>query len=505
MLFKTLIIDDDYILRNSLDDIFQEHKSIDKVVHAENGKRGLDRLKSEDFDLVFIDIDMPILDGMSVLRSAIDEHPERIFVMMTSFGKITDAVESIKLGAFNFIEKPLRKDAVFKLLDEISNAVDLLKKMEHLSPLAFEEGKEIIGKTSEVKEVLDLIQRLSKVMTPVLIQGESGTGKELVARALHSNSPRKSKPFISTNCSAIPENLFESEFFGHEKGSFTGADDKKIGKFQFAQGGTLFLDEIGDLSLLNQVKLLRVLQEKKYSPLGSHIEVPYDVRIVAATHKNLEQMVLDKEFRQDLYFRLNVMNLTLPSLKERKEDIPDLIKIFIDNFNLKHEKNILGCTKNYLKALMDYDFPGNIRELENALERAFVLTDQAWIDVGALPRQITLKENKSTSENTEPSFKDQNEFKGKQSSVKENSSIKNSDTFSSESLKSLQPEIAIDSRDLNFQKNKDEFEKKFIEEALKRNKGMLNQTALQANIPKKTLQRKIQKYNIDLLNFKLKK
>lgn len=484
MTLKTLIIDDDYILRSSLEEILQDHSMIGPITHAENGRRGLDRLNNENYDLVFLDIDLPMLSGMDVLRQSIPSHPERVYVLMTAFGKISDAVEAMRLGAFNYIEKPLRPQAVLNLLDDVSEAKSLMSSVEQLSPLAFEEGKEIIGKTSKVDEVLGLIQRLAKVTTPVLIQGESGTGKELVARALHFNSPRKSKPFVTTNCSAVPENLFESEFFGHEKGSFTGADEKKIGKFQYAQGGTLFLDEVGDLSLANQVKLLRVLQEKKYSPVGSHLEIPYDVRIVAATHKNLEEMVQKGDFRQDLYFRLNVMGLTLPSLRERRADIPDLIKVFVQKLNQKHSKDILGCRQDYLDYLMDYDFPGNIRELENAIERGFVLTDGQWLEVQSLPPQMKnsiLENTKKIEELEEPLLNE----KG--------------------SLEGLIPEITVDSSDLDFQKNKDEFEKKFIIEALKRNKGMLNQTALQANIPKKTLQRKIQKYEIDLSRFKSKK
>jgi len=459
-----------------------EHPKISDITHAENGKRGLSRIQSENFDLIFLDIDLPMLGGMDVLKEAISASPDLTFVMMTAYGKVTDAVEAMKLGAFNYLEKPLRPQAVSLLIDEIVAAKELMSSVGNISPLVFEEGKEIIGKTTKVDEVFGLIQRLAKVTTPVLIQGESGTGKELVARALHFNSSRKSQPFVTTNCSAVPENLFESEFFGHEKGSFTGADEKKIGKFQYAQGGTLFLDEVGDLSLTNQVKLLRVLQEKKYSPVGSHLEIPYDVRIVAATHKNLEKMVLRKEFRQDLYFRLNVMGLALPSLKERRGDIPDLIKAFISKFNEKHEKNILGCKQCFVDKIMDYDFPGNIRELENAIERGFVLTDGQWLEASSLPPQIS---------GATPS-----------TPLVEPPAAEKVAKINSEDLV---PEIVVDSSDLDFQKNKDEFEKKFIIEALKRNKGMLNQTALQANIPKKTLQRKIQKYGIELSEFKNEK
>lgn len=482
-MFNVLIVDDDYVLRSSLEETLESHKSVSSITHAENGKRGLDRILNEDYNLVFLDIDLPMLDGMSVLREAVAKKTDVIYILMTAYGRISDTVEALKLGAFNYLEKPLKDESINKILDEIRNANDLMQSVKNLSPVAFEEGKEIVGGTEKVSEVLNLIKRLSKVTTPVLIQGESGTGKELVARALHFNSPRKSKPFVTTNCSAVPEALFESEFFGHEKGSFTGADEKKIGKFQFAQGGTLFLDEVGDLSLMNQVKLLRVLQEKKYTPVGSNLEIPYDVRIVAATHKDLEKMVEKNEFRQDLFFRLNVMSLEIPSLKERKSDISDLIKIFIEKFNLKHDRNVLGCKPDYLAKLMNYDFPGNVRELENAIERGFVLTDGQWLESKSLPSQILGNETEKVKS---PAFED-------------------TDVEKKTNAGGLTPEISIDSSDLDYQKNKEDFEKQFIEEALKRNKGMLNQTALQANIPKKTLQRKILKYKIDTAKFKPKK
>ncbi|MGH1468561.1 MAG: sigma-54-dependent transcriptional regulator [Bdellovibrionales bacterium] len=471
---KVLIIDDDYVVRSSLEDHLTDLGVSESITHAENGKRGLARIQEEKYDLVFLDIDLPLLSGMDVLRSAVHVKPELKYILMTAYGRIPDAVEALKLGAHTYLEKPLKPKALKGLMTEIFEAMDLMNSVCAISPLAFEEGREIVGSTSELSNVLKLIGKIAKVNTPVLIQGDSGTGKELVARALHVNSKRKSGPFATTNCSAIQESLFESEFFGHEKGSFTGAEAKKIGRFQYAEGGTLFLDEIGDLSLGNQVKLLRVLQEKRFTPVGSNLEIPYDVRIVAATHKNLEEMVEAGAFRQDLYFRLNVMNLRIPGLSERRADIPDLVKVFIDKFNQRHEKNILGWKPNFMEALLAYPFPGNIRELENAIERSFVLSESQWLEAENLPSQI--------------------------SGGVETEAVTQEEVVVSEG--DMSPEIKIDSEALDFQKGKEEFEKKFIIEALKRSKGRLNQTALQANIPKKTLQRKIQKYEIDITKYK---
>lgn len=475
---KILIIDDDYVVRSSLEDHLTELNVAESITHAENGKRGLARIEQERYDLVFLDIDLPLMSGMDVLRSAVLIKPELTYILMTAYGKIPDAVEALKLGAYTYLEKPLKLKPVEKLMNEIFEAMELVYSVRAISPLAFEEGREMVGSTSELSNVLKLIEKIAKVNTPVLIQGDSGTGKELVARALHFNSKRKLKPFATTNCSAIQESLFESEFFGHEKGSFTGADVKKIGKFQYAEGGTLFLDEIGDLSLGNQVKLLRVLQEKKFTPVGSNLEIPYDVRIITATHRDLGAMVEAGTFRQDLYFRLNIMNLRIPSLSERCADIPDLVKVFIDKFNDRHEKNILGWKPDFMEALLGYPFPGNIRELENAIERCFVLAESQWLEKENLPVQIA--GNPATQ--TESVFDDSKniiELEG-----------------------DMRPEITVDSEDLDFQKGKEEFEKKFIIEALKRSRGRLNQAALQANIPKKTLQRKIQKYDIDITKYK---
>jgi len=321
---------------------------------------------------------------------------------------------------------------------------------------------EFVGHSQKMKEVFHLIYRLCKVDTTVLIRGENGTGKELVARAIHYNSPRKSGSFVAINCGAIPENLMESELFGHEKGSFTGATERKIGKFQVANNGTLFLDEIGELRPDMQVKLLRVLQEKKFLPVGSNREVKSNARIIAATNRNLEKMIEESDFREDLFYRLNVMPIFLPPLRERKDDIPALVQHFIKKFSKSHQSPIQGISPDAIEALKNYRWPGNIRELENAVERAFIVENSSYIQAESLPdavRQLDSTTGKPTS-------------------------------------------ISQANKPLDFELFKEQAEKDFIISALKANRGRINQTVALANIPKNTLLRKIKKYGIQVEDYK---
>jgi transcriptional regulator with PAS, ATPase and Fis domain len=345
-----------------------------------------------------------------------------------------------------------------------------------------------------MKKVFDVISKLAKVGTPVLIRGESGTGKELVAKAIHYNSPRKDEKFVTINCGAISENLIESELFGHEKGAFTGADSRKIGKFQFAEGGTIFLDEIGDISAAMQVKLLRVLQEKTFMPVGSNREIKVDVRIIAASHKPFEEMIKEGTFREDLFYRLNVLPVYLPPLRDRKTDIPHLVNHYINYFNNVHNLKVKGCGPGAIEVLSNYSFPGNIRELRNIIEHCFIMESSDMIHVNSLPSIV---------------FKDQNKVELKDQ-VSEDSVIDLEDIQNSV-LDHAQPQKVAGVNDvqfsfgtklgeggkLDFAVAKDLFEREFIVQALKINKGRINQTALNANIPKKTLLRKIEKYEIN--------
>ena len=328
-----------------------------------------------------------------------------------------------------------------------------------------------------MKKIFNVIDRLSRVETAVLIRGESGTGKELVANAVHFNGPRKDENFVTVNCSAIPENLIESEFFGHEKGAFTGADSRKIGKFQFADGGTLFLDEIGDISAGMQVKLLRVLQEKKFTPVGSNREIEVNVRIIAATNRNLEEMIKKNEFREDLYYRLNVLPIFLPPLRERRDDIEHLAFHFVAKFNQMHRKNIKGITPAAMQLLRQHNWPGNIRELENVIEHAFVIENGDEISPMSLPESVSGSSLSQFSGLTEAG----------------EAALTNAATAQGADLN---VGFTLDLNRLDFQAGKEEFEKQFLISALKAFKGKINQTAIHANIPKKTLLRKLEKYGI---------
>jgi len=326
-----------------------------------------------------------------------------------------------------------------------------------------------------------IIDRLARVDTAVLIRGESGTGKELVAQSLHYNGPRKDNRFVAVNCSAIPETLMESEFFGHEKGAFTGADSRKIGKFQYAEGGTLFLDEIGEIPASMQVKLLRVLQEKKFTPVGSNREIEMNVRIVAATNRNLESMIKDGSFREDLFYRLNVLPIQLPPLRDRKNDIESLSRYFIDKFNLRYKKQIKGIDESALSVLKAHRWPGNIRELENVLEHAFVLEGGELISLDSLPEKLKGLNS--------PALKDEEPVA--QLSLEEGSIPMEGEAMS----------FRMSIQKFDFQASKEEFEKQFLINALKAFRGKINQTALHANIPKKTLLRKLEKYGISARDY----
>ena len=274
------------------------------------------------------------------------------------------------------------------MIDKALEAHDLISNIYFSAPTLMDNNKAFIGKTLEMQKVFHLIHRLSQVDTPVMIRGASGTGKELVAKAIHMNSARKNEKFVAINCSAIPENLFESELFGHEKGSFTGADARKIGKFQYAEGGTIFLDELGDMPLLMQVKLLRVLQEKKFTPVGANREISMNVRIIAATNRNLEEMIAQGRFREDLFYRLNVIPMYLPELKDRINDVDHLVNHFINKFNKEHGRKLTGLTPEAQNVLKKYEWPGNIRELENVVEHSFVMEQSNRISLASLPEKL---------------------------------------------------------------------------------------------------------------------
>lgn len=486
MNLKTLIVDDEMELRKSVASILQNtnlgiHFEIDE---AANGREALDKVKAKDWDLILMDVRMPEMDGLQALTEIKEHNPSTFVVIMTAHSNLTDAITAIKEGAYDYLEKPVSPEKLTDIVKKSLEAHEMVSSLAASNPIFDDDiESEIVGSNSKMKEVFNLIYKLCKVETTVLIRGENGTGKELVARAIHFNSPRKSGQFVAVNCGAIPENLMESEFFGHEKGAFTGAYERKIGKFQLANNGTLFLDEIGELRPEMQVKLLRAIQEKKFTPVGSNREVKTNARIVAATNRNLEKMMETEDFREDLFYRLNVMPIFLPPLRERPDDITVLANTFLQKFSKLHDKKINSVDADCLELMKKYRWPGNIRELENIIERAFIVEPSSTMTRQSLPDQILNEVQKLGV----PAVSGQGQGPG--------TSGNKTSEFSSGSG-STEPTGPLD-----FEVYKEKVEKDFILSALKANKGKINQTVAQANIPKNTLLRKIRKYSINVKDF----
>ncbi len=508
-MLKVLVVDDDQALRLSVRSALESAKKFN-VEEAFDGVNALEKVKnspagSRAFDIVILDVDMPRMNGLNALKAIKEHDPGIIVLMLTAHTSLDVAVQAVRDGAYNFLSKPISSEDLISLIDKSVAAHTLISTLAVSSPVFVDEGRKIIGNTSQMQKVFNVIHKLAKVDTPVLIRGASGTGKELVAKAIHFNSARKDEKFVAINCSAIPENLFESELFGHEKGSFTGASERKIGKFQFAEGGTLFLDEVGDMPQLMQVKLLRVLQEKMFVPVGSNREIQTNVRIIAATNRPLEEMMKDGRFREDLYYRLNVVPVFLPQLNDRKDDLEVLIHIFIKKFNQVHNKKVNGITKDALSVLKKYTWPGNIRELENVIEHAFVLEIANLISLASLPEAVLEAVGVNLIESMEQ-LQSQSESLKKSAQVLSPSDLDQDNDSELDSMILDENADGTDDEDisieiptngaLDFNAQKEEFEKQFIIKALKTFKGRINQTAIHANIPKKTLLRKIEKYGI---------
>jgi two-component system response regulator HydG len=370
-----LVIDDEESMRDSCQQVLCRDGNIVKV--AENGSAGLAMLKRESFDLIILDLKMPGLSGMEVLKKIKENDSEAVVIVITGYATVESAVEAMKTGAFDFIPKPFIPDSLRAIVRRALDRRELaLENVLLRSELKASFGPNvIIGQSKSMKKVEELVQKVGPTDTTVLISGESGTGKELVARAIHRYSSRKDKPFVAVDCGSLVENLFESELFGHVKGSFTGATATKYGRFELANGGTLFFDEIGNISINIQTKLLRVLQEREITKVGSSKVIKVDVRIVTATNDDLQKAVKAETFREDLFYRLSVVPITLPPLRERRDDIPLLVNYFLKKYNTKRKKNIKAISDQAMKALVEYDWPGNVRELENAVERAVVLAE----------------------------------------------------------------------------------------------------------------------------------
>ncbi len=352
-----------------------------EVEEASNGNEAIERLTDNYFDVVLSDLRMGGSDGMDVLRTTRSLHPTTAVIMMTAFGSVNIAVEAMKIGAFDYVQKPFEIEEMEVKIEKALEVKRLKHQLEYFRGAQQDiyEFDRIVGSSPSLQRVLDIVKKVAKSNTTVLIRGETGTGKELIAGAIHHNSLRTSRNFVKVNCAALQENLLESELFGHEKGAFTGADKQRIGRFEQADGGTLFLDEIGDMSASTQAKILRVLQEHEFERLGGTRTVRVDVRLIAATNRDLPAMVQAGQFREDLYYRLNVVSIEMPPLRERKDDIVPLANSFIRRFSGELKKKIDGLEPEAQKLLMRYNWPGNIRELENAIERAMLLTESRAI------------------------------------------------------------------------------------------------------------------------------
>ncbi len=498
-MFKILVVDDDADLRMSVASSLSENHFL--VDQAKDGEEGVNRIKAGRYDLVLLDVNMPRMTGLEALKEIKAHDPSIIAIMLTAFSNVRDAVESTKEGAYNYLEKPIKAENLVYLIDKAIKAHKMVQNLTLSAPVfKLPNGTDFIGQSNEMKRIFSVIDKLSRVDTAVLIRGESGTGKELVASALHYNSPRKDNRFVTINCSAIPETLIESEFFGHEKGAFTGADSRKIGKFQYADGGTLFLDEIGDVSAGMQVKLLRALQEKKFTPVGANREVEVNVRIVAATNRNLEEMIKKNEFREDLFYRLNVLPIQLPPLRERKNDVEILAKYFIEKFNQQHRKQITALSPDAMALLKAHSWPGNIRELENVIEHAFVIETTNEIHPDSLPDTVRGTGPRGLTRAALADVFEEEAILGPDSELEDLPLAAGGESLATGPRPNLQG-FKLDINHLDFQANKEEFERQFLTSALKAFKGRINQTALHANIPKKTLLRKLEKYGISAKEF----
>lgn len=352
------------------------------VKEAINGLEALKRLEEEDYSLVLLDLKMPGLNGIETLKKIRESDINLPIIMISAYGSISEAVEAMKLGALDYLTKPFDIEELKIIVERAIKQYEL--KVENIYYREEEEKRfnfdEIIGKSKAIKRVLEMVKSVSVTPATVLITGESGTGKELIARAIHKNSPGNKNPFVVVNCVAFSSHLLESELFGHEKGAFTGAISKRIGRFEMANGGTIFLDEIGEVDPVIQTKLLRFLQEKEFERVGSSKSIKVDVRILSATNLDLKKKAEDNNFRQDLYYRLNVFNIEVPPLRERKEDIPLLVEHFIHKYNKILNKKVEEISPQAMELLLNYDYPGNIRELENILERSMIMAKNNIMD-----------------------------------------------------------------------------------------------------------------------------
>jgi len=387
---KVLVVDDEAIMRESLRDWLSDVGH--QVLTAENGSQALEIIEKENPSIAIVDLVMPGMDGIELLKRAREISPGIEVIIITAYGSVPTAISAMREGAYDYIEKPFCPEKAELLVEKLTEHQRLIEENISLRRKLEEryQFENIVAKSPKMQEVVEVIKVVANSNATVLITGDSGTGKELVARAIHSQSYRKDKPFVAVSCAALPESLLESELFGHEKGAFTGAHAQRKGKFEAANRGTLFLDEIGEMSTNIQVHLLRVLEEKEFTRVGGNELIKVDVRVISATNKEMKKAVASGQFREDLYYRLNVVTIELPPLRERKEDIPLLAQHFLDKFAVENQKEVAGFSPAATDFFLKYEWPGNVRELENAIERAVILAKDSHIQVADLPQEELL-------------------------------------------------------------------------------------------------------------------
>jgi two-component system response regulator PilR (NtrC family)/two-component system response regulator AtoC len=460
---RILIIDDDKAFRVATTALLEDNGYT--VETATNGKEGIQKFSDQCFELILSDLVMESMNGIEVLQAIKQKSPEQKVMMVTGFGSISTAVEAMRKGAYDYLTKPCNNDELLvkveRAVEEVGRERELRRLRDMLDPAA--NFSNIISQNDKMKNVFHIVRQVAETDVTVLVLGETGTGKELFARSVHFNSMRRDKPFVAVQCSAIPETLLESELFGHEKGAFTGASRQRIGKFEEAIGGTIFLDEIGDVPLNIQTKLLRVLQEKQITRLGGNQFIDADVRIISATNRDLEAMVNDGTFREDLFYRLNVFPITIPPLRERLDDIPLLAEHFLQKYKTLTRQPLEGISPAVLHDMMNYDWKGNVRELENLMRRAIIKTTGPTIS----SIDISAKHTAETS-----------------------AELTDSPTTTLIPYKQYLEQVQKDA------------EKKYLLRTLKESKGNLNQAARLMDVDRKTIYRKIEEYQIDVGSFK---
>lgn len=451
------IIDDEPIIHEVLGDLLSSEGY--EVENSASGEEALNKHSSQSFQLVLLDLLLPGIDGIEVLKKLKKIDPNSVIIIITAFASVESAISTMKIGAYDYIQKPFKHD---ELLITVQRAIEHRKLQEENMRLKDELQRKfsfenIIGKSEVMKTVFETIKASAPTRSTILLLGESGTGKELVARAIHQNSDRKNLPFIIVNSGSLPPDLLESNLFGHVKGAFTGAVSNKKGLFEAAEKGTIFFDEISSLNMETQSKLLRVMQDREFMKLGGTKTIRVDVRVIAATNADLEEQISERMFREDLFYRLNVIKIELPLLKARKEDIPLLVKHFLDTYSKENEKEILGVTEDVMEILMSYDWPGNIRELENLIERAVVLTKSKLISRENLPPFLLASQEETKA-------------------------------------------VVSVNNELNLKENIQTFQKKAIISALKQAKGIQKKAANLLGVKPTTLNEMIKRLNIDISN-----